>query len=294
MIKINTKKINNILYKINKGEKLKRSETIFHQNIIGTLNSNVLYEYTSDEIEEYIKCYNSPIYFISNYCKINTENGINQVKIFDYQEEIINHYLNNRFCLINKSRQIGYDLFINCIFLWEILFHKKTILNISHKNQSSHNYIEKIREIYLHLPYFLKQPIINFNKNNIKFINGGFIKSYTQSKFVLGSNYNIINLHDFSYYNTNSQNDLLNITPVISALSTSKLLINGNPNKINDFYHNLYINSKRKEKDPLKNMFKTLDIYWWEIPNRDNNWKENIINLIGQNAFDKEYDLKFI
>lgn len=73
--------------------------------------ANIVFEYTPEELEEIRKCKNDPVYFASNYAQVMTEDGIQQIKLRDYQEEIVQSFKDNRFNCLMASRQIGKCLY---------------------------------------------------------------------------------------------------------------------------------------------------------------------------------------
>jgi hypothetical protein len=268
---ISTEKINKILSKYRSGEVLKRSETIFHQGIEGTINSKYPFLYTSDEILEWSKCYNDPIYFIENYCKI---------VLRDFQKNWIETYLNNRFNIFINSRQVGFIKIKSCLNLWEMIFHKKSVLLICNKLCSGVESIDIIKDTYLNLPYFLKSPIINWNRKDIRFINGS-IKVI--SNLVIGANYNIIDIMEAFNISQDKQSQILkSLIPVQSALVGGRFCIYGQP-MLGPFY-DLCNNSS----------FSVTRTYWWQVPGRDESWvKKEIENLGSEELFDREYNLCF-
>ena len=51
---------------------------------------NVPHEYTQDEILEYVKCRDNPIYFIKTYMTIvNIDKGLMKFDLWPFQEKII-------------------------------------------------------------------------------------------------------------------------------------------------------------------------------------------------------------
>src|ERR1035437_6629849 len=65
-------------------------------------------EYTNEMIAEYLKCKNDPIYFIKTYIYItHPDKGVIKFELFDYQEEMIDAYHNNRKVIFLTSRQQG-------------------------------------------------------------------------------------------------------------------------------------------------------------------------------------------
>lgn len=71
-------------------------------------SSGVNIEFTSEQVDEWIKCSTDPIYFINNYVKVvHVDKGVVPFALFPYQERIINAYHNNRKCVVMTSRQSG-------------------------------------------------------------------------------------------------------------------------------------------------------------------------------------------
>lgn len=64
-------------------------------------------EWTVEQVEEYIKCSNDPIYFTETYVKIISEDGFVPFVLRDYQKEMVSTVFENRFVLIGTSRQAG-------------------------------------------------------------------------------------------------------------------------------------------------------------------------------------------
>ena len=69
---------------------------------------NTRIEYTKEQIEEYIKCSNDPIYFITNFVKIvNVDDGLVPFKMFDYQKRMVNDINMSRHSVVLAPRQSG-------------------------------------------------------------------------------------------------------------------------------------------------------------------------------------------
>ena len=69
---------------------------LFYNNNINLKNIGVPVQYTPEQIQEYIKCKDDPIYFIENYCKIvSLDLGLIPFILFDYQKRFIDAIHNN-------------------------------------------------------------------------------------------------------------------------------------------------------------------------------------------------------
>lgn len=70
--------------------------------------TNQQIEWTEEMVSEYVKCSEDPVYFINNYMKIiNLDKGLTAFKLYDYQEEMVNSFKNNRNTMAVNSRQSG-------------------------------------------------------------------------------------------------------------------------------------------------------------------------------------------
>lgn len=88
-------------------------------------------EYTTDNVLEYARCMNDPVYFIKNYIKIiSLDEGLIPFRLFDYQTRFIESLHNNRRVLGLFPRQMG-----KCCFFTTLLKIKQkstgNIVNIS-------------------------------------------------------------------------------------------------------------------------------------------------------------------
>jgi hypothetical protein len=105
---LSTEKVDEILRKENLGLKLKMHEKLWMSNMPGVRKPNLKFAMTKDEIEEYTKCKLSVHYFANNHCQIKREDGtIGQMKLRDYQKDIIDLYNDNRYSILMASRQMG-------------------------------------------------------------------------------------------------------------------------------------------------------------------------------------------
>ena len=56
--------------------------------------ANVKQDFTKEQIAEYVKCANDPVYFTKNYVQIvSLDEGLVPFKMWDFQEELIRNCL---------------------------------------------------------------------------------------------------------------------------------------------------------------------------------------------------------
>lgn len=71
-------------------------------------------EFTQEQIEEYIKCSQDPIYFVENYVTIiHVDRGVIPFKLYPFQRDMIKSIHDNRRVVGRIGRQSGKCFFIN-------------------------------------------------------------------------------------------------------------------------------------------------------------------------------------
>lgn len=71
-------------------------------------NIGVNQSFTKDQLVEYMKCQEDPIYFIENYCKIiSLDHGLVPFKLYDCQKEKVKVIHENRKVILMEGRQQG-------------------------------------------------------------------------------------------------------------------------------------------------------------------------------------------
>jgi len=282
----NTEMINSITNKYINGKKIKRSEQIFFNNTLDVRKANINFSLTSDELFELYSCSADIFYFIEKYLNI---------KLYDYQIEMINNYFNNRFNIYMNSLQVGFNTIISAIFLWESIFIKDTaILIFFNKSMMSIELINKIKEQYIKLPFFMKPGVRRWTIKNIIFENLNRISVRTSGRdYSIGHTTTRLFLGEFAFVKDDViRNFYKNITPSIICVNDSKIIISSQPNGCG-LFQELVNNSILPDNHPNKNLYNIQRIYWWEVPNRGEDWKKNIIKIIGEDKFRQHYDLSF-
>ncbi len=70
--------------------------------------SGVPIEFTAEQVTEWIKCRDDPIYFVTKYVKIVTlDHGLQPMNPYDFQKEIITKALTKRKLIVKTARQAG-------------------------------------------------------------------------------------------------------------------------------------------------------------------------------------------
>jgi len=197
-----TKMVDDAIDKINNGFLLKTHDMPFYEKVIGLRKAKLTTSLSTDEISEYIKCKTDIHYFSENYCYIKGERG-EQIPLVlrDYQKEILDNFFNHKFNILMASRQIGKTICSAIMILHFVLFNNgKNVLVTANKLDTAVEILDKIREIYQQLPFFLQQGIINWNQKMIVFENKSRIKGFATTKTSsIGQTADFLYLDEFAY-----------------------------------------------------------------------------------------------
>jgi len=265
-----TKIVDDITNKINDGYLIKRFQNPWFKNEVGVRRAGITFAITDYEWGEYIRCKTDIHYFAEKYCKVKTEDGtIGNIKLRDYQEDILDLF-SGRFSILCASRQIGKTINTSITMLHFITFNNdKNVMIVANIANTAIEIIDKIKSIYVQLPFFLKVGIKNWNQRSITFDNGCRIKSSARTKTpALGFTIDFLYLDEFAHIPTNIIEPYYTaVFPVVSAIENSKIIITSTPNGMNLFYK-LLTDAERSDGDPLKNNYRAMRVYWYQVPGR--------------------------
>lgn len=152
----------------------------------GFRKANTDYPYNEWEISEIIKCsdgYQGLLYWIENYAFITTLNGIEKCKLFPFQYDMLHAMYHNRFSISCIARQSGKTT-VTCLYLlWLANFQAGSKIGIvANRQKMVKESMKKIQMIYSHLPFWMKQGIVELNKTEIEFENESRIISDATSE----------------------------------------------------------------------------------------------------------------
>jgi hypothetical protein len=266
-----TKLVDEATDKINDGIVLKRYQNPWLKSEIGLKRSGVTFKMTAEEQQDYIRCAVDIQYFTEKYCKTKREDGsVGPITLRDYQEEILNNFVQNRFNILMASRQVGKTVSSAIFILHTILFNNdKNCMIVANKGDTAIEIVDKVKSIYSLLPFFLKPGIKTWNQKSLTFDNGCRIKTSARSKTpAIGFTIDVLYLDEFAHIPSNIIEPYYTAAfPTVSAVQNSKIIITSTPNGMN-LFHKLLTDAERPDGDPLKNNYKPMRVYWYQVPGR--------------------------
>ena len=247
---------------------------------------------TQDQINEYIKCRQDPIYFIENYVKIVTiDRGFVPIELYPFQKTTVQDITDNRFVVMKAGRQVGKTTTVVAYLLWYILFEEdKFVAILANKAKTSREILNRVKIAYEAMPLWLQQGVSAWNKGDIELENKcRIIADSTSSSAARGYTINFLYLDEFAFVPNNVAEEFFSsVYPTISSGKTSKVLISSTPNGMNHFYRIW------KEAEEKVNGFKTIEANWRNVPGRDAKWAAEQKRVLGEQKYLQEMECTFL
>ena len=250
----------------------------------------IVQAWTQQEILEYQKCMMHPAYFARTYCKIISLNeGLVPFELYDYQEQMFNHFNDNRFSIVLACRQSGKSISSVAYLLWYALFNsEKNIAILANKGATAREMLSRVTLMLENLPFFLQPGTKTLNKGSIEFGNNSkIVAAATSGSSIRGLSISLLFLDEFAFIE-NATEFYTSTYPVISSGKDTKVIITSTANGIGNQFYNIWQGSIQKT-----NAFKSFRVDWWDVPGRDDTWKLETIANTSQLQFDQEFGNTF-
>lgn len=260
-----------------------------NQNLKGAGQS---LQFTEEQVSEYLKCSEDPVYFINNYCKIVTlDHGLQPFKLYDCQINKIKVIHENRKVILMEGRQQGKTTTSAAYILWFTLFQgNKTVAILANKAAAAREVLSRYQLMYEHLPKWMQQGVTTWNKGDIELENGSIVfTAATSASGIRGKSVNLLYVDECAIIpNSVADAFFASVYPTISAGQTTKILLSSTPLGYNHFWK--FWNDAENDRNGFTHLF----IPYSEIPGRDEKWADEQHRLLGDLKFNQEVLCKFL
>ena len=264
-------------------------------NYLGNPNlkrANVSQEWTEKQLLEYKRCMDDPQYFIETYVRIvSLDEGLIPFKMYPFQKEMIGTFHKNRFTICKLPRQSGKSTtMISCLLHYALFNPSVNIAILANKAATARDLLGRLQLAYEHLPKWLQQGVMSWNKGSLELENGSkILASSTSASAVRGGSYNIIFLDEFAYVPANvAEQFFSSVYPTISSGKSTKVIIVSTPHGMNMFYK-MWTDAEEK-----RNTYIPIEVHWSEVPGRDEKWKKETIANTSEQQFQTEFECEFL
>jgi hypothetical protein len=254
--------------------------------------ANTVVEFSQDQVLEFAKCQDDPIYFAKNYIQIVTlDYGLQPFKPYPFQEVMIDRFHNHRFNICKLPRQSGKSTIVVSYLLHYAIFNDNVnIAILANKASTAKDLLDRLQTAYENLPRWLQQGVLTWNKGSMELENGSkIIAASTSASAVRGGSYNIIFLDEFAFIPNHIADQFFSsVYPTISSGQNTKVIIVSTPHGMNHFYK-IWHDAERH-----KNEYIPTDVHWSEVPGRDEKWKIQTIANTSEQQFKVEFECEFL
>ena len=254
--------------------------------------ANVPTNFTPDEVQEFIKCSQDPIYFIRNYIKIvSLDEGVIPFKMYDFQETMVSRFHENRFNIAKLPRQSGKSTVVTAYLLWYVIFNDNVnVAILANKAATAREMLGRLQLSYENLPKWMQQGIIGWNKGSVELENGSkLLAASTSASAVRGMSFNVIFLDEFAFVPNNIADQFFSsVYPTISSGKSTKVIIISTPHGMN-MYYKLWHDAERGTNEYIPT-----EVHWSEVPGRDADWKAQTIRNTSEQQFRVEFECEFL
>ncbi len=254
--------------------------------------ANTKIEFTQENIVEFLKCKEDPVYFANNYMKIvSLDEGLVQFKPYDFQERLINNFHENRFNICKMPRQTGKSTTSVAYLLHYCVFNDSVNIGIlANKAATARDLLGRLQIAYENLPKWMQQGIISWNKGSLELENGSkILAASTSASAVRGMSFNILFLDEFAFVpNHIAEAFFSSVYPTITSGKTTKVIMVSTPHGMNHFYRYWH------DAERGKNEYVPTDVHWSQVPGRDSEWKRQTIANTSEQQFKIEFECEFL
>ena len=254
--------------------------------------ANTPIEFTPEQVEEFIKCKQDPVYFTKKYVKIVTlDAGLQPFLPYDFQEKLINNFHGNRFNICKMPRQTGKSTTVVSFLLHYAVFNASVNIGIlANKAATARELLGRLQTAYENLPKWMQQGIIAWNRGSLELENGSkILASSTSASAVRGMSFNILFLDEFAFVpNHIADSFFASVYPTITSGKNTKVIIVSTPHGMNHFYRMWH------DAEKGKNEYIPTDVHWSEVPGRDSAWKSQTIANTSEQQFKVEFECEFL
>ena len=249
-------------------------------------------EFTEEQIVELQKCMADPKHFILNHINIVTiDRGLVPFEMYKFQEKMVDTFHENRFTICKLPRQSGKSTIIIAYLLHYVLFNENVnVAILANKSSTARDLLGRLQLAYEHLPKWMQQGVMNWNKGSLELENGSkIVAAATSSSAIRGGSFNIIFLDEFAYIPNNIAEEFFSsVYPTISSGKSSKIMMVSTPHGLNMFYK-IWTDAVNKN-----NTYIPIEVSWREVPGRDEKWKEETIKNTSEQQFQTEFECEFL
>ena len=259
--------------------------------------------YTAEQLQEFVRCANDPIYFMEHYMYVqHSVKGKIPFEAYSFQKDLIRTYRNYRNTIAMIPRQSGKTTTAAGYLLWYAFFNPDvTILIAANKFKAANEIMMRVKYAYEEMPNYIRPGVIEYNVTSIRFDNGSRILATTTTPDSgRGLAISLLYLDEFAFVKPRMAEEFW--SAMAPTLATGgKCIITSTPQSDEDMFAALWFGATATVDEDGneipegvgKNGFKAFTAHYSEVPGRDEEWAARERAKIGFEKFQREYECAF-
>ena len=253
----------------------------------GVKRPNQEVAFTKEMVLEFAKCAKDVRYFAENYFYIlHPTKGKMLINLFDFQKEMVKNFQDHRFNVVLSARQMGKTTCSSIYLLWFAIFNsEKTVAILANKQRTAKSIVDDIKAAYKELPDWMKPGITKWDALNLEFDNDSKIfASATSEDALRGESISLLFLDEFAFVPENVADAFwASNFPTIST--GGSIIVVSTPNGTAGLFYDLYQKAGNQNSP-----WNRIRVKWDQHPDRDEEWKQEVLNSIGKVKFQAEFE----
>jgi len=251
-------------------------------------------EHIQDIVKELTKCKADIKYWINNYVKTKSSvGGMIPFELYPFQEKTVDDFVENRFNIVLKSRQMGISWLSAAFAAWYAIFYdSKEIGILANKQIAAQNMLQKVKDVIDYLPDWMKYAldVDEFQKRNDLSIvlknKSTVVASSTTDDAFRGYTLSLL-IVDEAAFIPDFEETWKSIFPTLIVGGRSIVL--STPAGQGNYYHKLYTDAEGG-----LNEFNAICLGWEQHPSRNDQWALEQIRAHGEKYFAQEFACQFL
>ena len=264
----------------------------FYNGNLSIKNCGVPVRFTAEQLDEYLKCKQDPIYFITTYLKtVSLDDGLVDFKLYPYQVKFIEAIHNNRRVISMQPRQSGKTQVVAAYVLWYTLFNDvKNVAILANKGATAREILSRYKLMYEFVPMYMQQGVKTWNKGSIELENNSAVfTGATNAAGIRSKSVNFLYMDEVAIIpNTVFDEFYASSWPTLSSGETTKIVMTSTPLGYNHFW------KFWSEAETGANGFVPIRVTWQEHPKRDQKWADAQMSSLGKLKYTQEVDCAFL
>ena len=247
-------------------------------------------------VKEIKKCRKDIVYFAEKYFRIIGDGGLQLIKLYPKQKELLRTMQRESRVVVLASRQCGKSTTYTIYFLWlAMFFPDRKIAIAAHQFATAEEILSRIKLAYEYIPRELKPAVVAYSNKQVHFDNNSEIRAFaTGGNSLAGFSFDVLALDEAALWPSSVAETFFTTTmPILSSRKNSKAIMVSTPRgTVNNRFYDIWTEAN-SEDGKNTDGWVPFRIDWWDVPGRDDEWKAQQIATMGVQRFRQEFGNEF-